>query len=216
MRRNVLSLLVCTLLALAAAPAHAQLRQGSYRLWLDADIFSVGSVRQNPRGPAPPTTDTVVALGPNQLGNSRQVLAMPSLGVGFSWVLRPKWMLGLRTGFGYDSVAVDGGVDQKALAFSFMPDLRFVPFGDKAKVFFKFSPIAQFNQLKQGSTRRHIFMGCFSVGVGTFLFASASSSIDLGAYFEGRFGKLKPYGNGSYIDVDDLRGVIRVAISLWR
>lgn len=217
MRRYVCSLFVCALISFAAAPAAAQLRQGSVRLWLDADILSVGTVRLNPRGPMPPRTDTVVGIGPNQLGSSRQVLPMPSVGVGVAWVLRPQWMLGVRTGFGYDSVAVDGAPDQKALALSFMPDLRFVPFGDNSKLFFKFSPIAQFNQIKQGSSRRHIFMGCFSVGLGTFLFASPSSSVDLGAYFEGRFGKLKPGpGSSSYVDMNDMRGVIRLAVSLWK
>lgn len=216
--KNALVWLFALLGTLASAPpALAQVQEHALRIGIDADVFSAGVVRENPRGPAPPRETTVIGVGPNLMGSSRAVIATPTVGIGVAYALAPKWMLGARTGFGFDKVSPERASDQKVLAISFMPELTFVPIGKSAPLFLRFSPVAQFNQVKQGSVRRHIFMGCFSFGAGTFLFTSRWSSVDLGAYFEGRFGKLKPQlTGGSYVDVNDLRGVARLGISLWR
>jgi hypothetical protein len=184
-------------------------------LWLDADVFSAGVVREKPDGGSRANT-TVVSVGPNAIGNSRLVIAMPTVGFGFGYVLKPKWMLGLRTGVGFDHVAYDGSPNENVLLLSFMPELTFVPTGSEyTKLFVKFSPVAQYTRDKQGSAQSHIFMGCFSVGGGLMWFTSKRSSIDLGAYFEGRFGDVKDEPSGGKTDVDDLRGLLRLALSLW-
>jgi hypothetical protein len=202
------------------APAHAQLREGSWRLGIDVDVFSGGVVHEDPRGPVKDQKTGVIGVGPNQLGSSRAVIDTPPLGVSFAYALKHKWMLGLRSGIGYDRLSSDQPTpDRKVLGLSFMPEVTFVPLSlsESSKLFARFSPILQYDRLKVGSATEHIFMGCFSVGVGTFLFLTPSSSIDIGAYFEGRFGKLKPSPlGGSYVDVDDLRGLIRVGLSLWK
>jgi hypothetical protein len=97
-----------------------------------------------------------------------------------------------------------------------MPELTFVPVGHDAKLFVKFSPVMQYSLEKRGANKSNIFMGCFSLGVGTFVFTGHTSSVDIGAYFEGRFGDLKREPGGESIDVDDYRGVIRAGVSLWR
>jgi hypothetical protein len=194
----------------------AQVNQGGYRLWIDADLFSVGGVRMDPGGPAPISKTTVIGVGPNQVGNSRVYIPMTPLGVGFAYVVRPKWLLGARAGFGYDRVAPKGGDDTHYVSFSLMPELTFVPVGRDAKLFVKFSPIMQYSLEKRAPVKNSIFMGCFSLGVGAFLFTSRTSSVDLGAYFEGRFGNLKREPGGQSIDVNDYRGLIRAGVSLWR
>jgi hypothetical protein len=206
-------LLVLGVLGSLASHAEAQLSEGDLRIWMDADVLAVGVVREKPEGGTRNNT-TVVSVGPNQLGNSRVLLATPAVGVGVAYVLKPKWMLGARTGLGFDRVAFDHQADEKRVAFSLMPELTFVPFGDDAKMFLKFSPIAQYNRIKRGSDKAHIFMGCFSVGGGMMWFRGRGTSIDLGAYFEGRFGTLKDPSDAK-TDVDDLRGLLRLSFSLW-
>jgi len=207
--------LTLLLLFVATSSAHAQLREGSWRGFLDVDVFSAGTVRGDPKGPARTEKFTVVSFGPNQLGSSRVVIGMPPLGFGFGYVLKPRWMLGLRSGLGFDRVSSERLPDQKVFTLSLMPEVTFVPLGAKAKLFAKLSPIAQYTQNKVGDARTHIFMGCFSIGMGTMVFVTGSSSVDVGAYFEGRFGRLKSSGS-SDTDVDDLRGVIRVGLSFWK
>lgn len=206
--------LVVTVLVTNQAAAHVN--QGGYRLWIDADLFSVGSVRTDPGGGGPISKTLVIGVGPNELGSSRVVVPLTPIGVGFAYVLRPKWLLGARVGFGYDRVAPKAGDDAHYVSLSLMPELTFVPVGRDAKLFVKFSPVMQYSLEKNGPSRSNIFMGCFSFGVGAFLFTSHNSSVDLGAYFEGRFGDLKREPQGESIDVDDLRGVIRAGVSLWR
>jgi|GEM_PF-6101161 len=210
--------LCLALLFVETASAHAQLRPATWRGFLDVDVFNAGVVQEDPRGPAKNEKFTLVGFGPNQLGNSRAVIATPPVGLGFGYVLKPRWMLGLRAGLGYDRVSAHDSADLKIFGMSFMPEVSFVPLGATAKLFIKFSPIAQYDQVKLGGSRTHIFMGCFSLGAGTMIFLSDTSSIDIGAYFEGRFGKLKPspVSGGSYVDVDDLRAVIRVGLSFWK
>lgn len=210
------SYVVATLLPCwAAVPVEAQLEPHAIRVSIDADVFSAGVVKQEPIGPATQTKTTVISIGPNQLGNSQAVIPTPSIGMGAAYVLKPMWMLGLRYGLGFDHVSLDGSPDAKVFAISFMPELTFVPTGQTVKPFLRFSPIAQYNHSKQGGTKEHIFMGCFSAGLGAMWFSSKASSIDVGAYFEGRFGNLKQEPSGDEVDVDDLRGVIRMGLSLW-
>jgi hypothetical protein len=59
-------------------------------------------------------------------------------------------------------------------------------------------------------------MGCFSVGGGLMWFTGTRRSSDLGAYFVGRFGDVKNEPSSGKTDVDDLRGVLRLALSLWK
>ena len=206
------------LLFVATSSANAQLRSGTWRGFLDVDVFNAGLVQENPKGSTPKENFTVVGFGPNQLGSSRAVIGTPPIGLGFGYVLKPRWMLGLRSGLGYDRVSNPDVANVKVFALSLMPEVTFIPLGAKAKLFAKFSPILQYDQIKVGDSRTHIFMGCFSIGMGTMIFVTESSSVDIGAYFEGRFGKLKPspVTGSSYTDVNDFRGVLRLGLSFWR
>ncbi|MFM2417895.1 MAG: hypothetical protein RL385_2618 [Pseudomonadota bacterium] len=197
-------------------PASAQMARGAVRYALDVDVLSAGAVWAKPHGERDVTT-RVVSVGPNQLGNSQVVLPNTPVGIAFDYVVRPKWLIGVRTALGYDHRSRDDSPNERALSLSFMPALSFVPRGGPIRPFVKFSPIAQYSQRKQGSAREHIFMGCFSIGGGAFLFSGPSISVDAGAYFEGRFGKLKVAdGPGQNAEIDDLRGVVRVGLSLWK
>jgi hypothetical protein len=211
---SVMYLALATSLVMARS-ASADVNPGEWRYWIDVDVLSGGTVTTDPSGAPPKLKTRVFSLGPNQLGNSRVAVPITPLGLGVAYVLKPKWLLGMRTGLGFDHLSPKDGPSQNYLAFSFMPELTFVPLGDSAKLFVKFSPVLQYNRQDLGSTSEHIFMGCFSFGLGTFVFMSKTSSMDVGAYFEGRFGDIKGESGGG-IDVNDLRGVLRGGISLWR
>ncbi len=201
-----------------AASAHAQIRQGTWRGFLDVDAFSVGMVKYVPEGPAENQKFRVLGVGPNQIGGSRAVIGSPPLGFGFSYALRARWLLGLRTGLGFDRVASDDIADIKVFVLSLMPEVTFVPLGKSNKLFARFSPILQYDRLKVGAVETHIFQGCFSIGAGGFLFVTKTSSVDVGANFEGRFGTLKGdlFPDGREVRIKDLRGVIRVGLSFWK
>lgn len=216
---NVSRALVFLLLlgsASATSNAVAHVNPGGYRLWIDADLFSAGVVRTDPKGALPTTTTTVVGLGPNQLGASRVVIPATPIGFGVAYVLRPRWLVGARAGLGYDRLAPKNAESLQYVSFSLMPELTFVPVGHDAKLFVKFSPVLQYSAEQRGRTKSNIFMGCFSIGVGAFAFTSHTSSLDIGAYFEGRFGDLGQEPTGTNVDVNDLRGIIRGGVSLWR
>lgn len=193
----------------------AQLRPGTVRGGIDVDLFSAGAVRIRDDGAPSHTVTRVFSIGPNQLG-AGQLLPPPMTPVGLSadYVLRPRWMLGARVGFGYDRLKTEGD-SQRALSISLMPSLTFVSGDGATKPFVRFSPIAQFTQYKLAGERQHMFMGCFSLGGGLMMFASEKASAELGLYFEGRFGDYKGVAGGGKADVDDLRGLLRLGVSLW-
>lgn len=212
------TIILCLSLIVASAQAqraHAEFRAGGLRFAIDADLLSGGVVRLDPQGPAPSSKTGVFALGPNQLGNSRVVIPFTPIGVSVDYVIKPAWLLGMRTGLGFDLVHPEGAEARKYFALSFMPELTFLPFDDR-RLFTRFSPVLQYSLEKQDERKDHIFMGCFSIGGGVFLFTSPSSSVDLGAFFEGRFGDLQRDPDRGKVDVNDLRGVVRAGLSLWR
>ncbi|MDB4971681.1 MAG: hypothetical protein JWN48_22 [Myxococcaceae bacterium] len=201
--------------------ADAQLRPRTARLWLDTDLVSAGTVRIDPAGGGNnDSRTTAVGIGPNQLGGSRPVVTTTPLGIGVAYVLEPKWMVGLRYGFGYDWYNPEQGPNQRVLAVSAIPELSYVPTGDDdSKVFIKAGPLVQYNRIKSGADDQHVILGGFSAGLGLLQFVTRSSSIDLGAFFEGRFGSLKrdlDANDNGKDKVRDLRGVIRIGVSLWR
>ncbi|MDB4985699.1 MAG: hypothetical protein JWN04_877 [Myxococcaceae bacterium] len=218
MRRSALFALVVTLFAglgsLAASPAEAQLSRGNLRLSIDADMFSVAGVRVG-NG-----KETVVGFGPNQLGGTR-ISGAPAagptpVGFGVGYVLRPKILLGVRLGLGYDVVAPDGpGNNTRYLGLSIMPEFRYVPLGERAKLFLAAAPIFQVSRARTDPRTDHTILGGFSLGVGTFIFVTNALSVDLGFHFEGRFGGRHQDNDNVSTDVKDLRGVIRLGLSLW-
>lgn len=208
-------------------PAEAQLRRGDFRLALDTDMISIAGVTVDPDGPG--KADTMVfGIGPNQLGQSRAAhlgldrgsLATSPFGLGLHWTLSHKLQLGLRTGFGFDIYKPDGADDNlKVLALSLMPTLTIVPIGRKAKLFIALAPLLQVNRLKIDEYINRVLLGGFSTGIGALIFAGSAVSVDLGFFFEGRFGNER-------VELDDnadtsahiqvLQGVVRLGISLWR
>ncbi len=208
--------LLCVLGVSSVPPrAAAQLRQGDLRLSLDVDVLTVGWVKLVPAGPAPTRKHTIVGLGPNQLGNSEVAIPSAPLGFGAGYVLRPKWLLGVRAGFGYDHVsAAAGDAAFRYLTWTFMPGVSYVPFGERAKFFVNFSPLLEYVRQKQGGAQRARFGGCYSLGAGEMWFLTPSASVDMGFYFEGRFPDIdeKPKAKTS---ISDLRWLLRVGLSLW-
>ena len=196
--------------SLVAAPAQAQLSRGNLRLSVDADMFSVAGVHVDgqPHG-------TVVGLGPNELGGGRYYSGPTPVGLGVGYVLQPKLILGLRAGLGYDVVAPSGAPNNtRILGLSLMPGVTFVPFGERAKLFISFAPIFQVGRAKTLNTRDRTMLGGFGLGVGTFIFVTNALSVDLGFNFEGRFGGAETNGM-NHRDITDLRGLIRLGVSLW-
>ena len=201
-------------LSVVPASGNAQLPEGAVRLSFDVDTLSVAWVRLNPEGPEPPRNHTVVGLGMNQLGASQLTIPSSPLGFGLGYVLGPKWLIGARAGFGYDHVSEPDDAALRYLTWTFMPGVTYVPFGERAKFFVNFSPLLEYTQQKQGSARRRQFNGCYSIGAGEMWFVTRNTSIDIGAYFEGRFPHLVETSLPRTY-VSDLRWLIRVGVSLW-
>jgi hypothetical protein len=215
--KNRLLFLVAFACCIWAKPASAQLSRGQFRFSLDADVISIGHVTIDPDGGGPDDKQLIFGFGPNQLGASRATAAMSPLGLGFAWVLTPKILLGIRTGLGFDLLAPDGnGPNTKILAISLMPGIEFVPIGRRAKLFLAARPIFQVNREKTGDAASRWLQGGFSFGIGTYIFPTSSVSADLGFFFEGRFGNYKDEQDDVTAHVADLRGVVRLGISLWR
>jgi hypothetical protein len=57
--------------------------------------------------------------------------------------------------------------------------------------------------------------GGFSAGIGTLIFPSSRFSVDLGFFFEGRFGGREFEPDQPDQDLRDLRGLVRLGFSLW-
>ncbi|MDB4975198.1 MAG: hypothetical protein JWN48_3539 [Myxococcaceae bacterium] len=214
MRRSALFAFVVSLFvglgSLPALPAEAQLSKGNLRLSIDDDILSVAGVKVGGG------KDTVVGFGPNQLGGSRIIGGPTPLGLGVGYVLDPKILLGVRVGLGYDVIAPDGpGNNTRVLGLSLMPEVTFVPLGQRAKLFFSFAPIFQVGRARTDPRTDRTILGGFGLGVGTFIFVTNALSVDLGFHFEGRFGGTKRDVDNDSTAVQDLRGLLRLGVSLW-
>ena len=210
----LIALLVLSL-GQAGGTARAQLPNGALRLTIDADTLSVGWTKLAPETGAS-HRQTTVGIGPNQFGASEVGLPSAPLGFGAGYVLLPKLLLGARIGLGYDRTSSSRDVPSASyLTWTFMPGITYVPRGEQAMLFFNFSPLLEFTRRRQGDTEQVRFGGCFSLGGGTMLFISPTSSIDLGIYFEGRFPDIdqKPQAK---TEISDLRWLLRVGLSLWR
>jgi len=206
----------------SALPAYAQLGRGDFRLSLDTDILSVAHVSIDPDGPGGDQDSMVFGIGPNQLGGSRATMPATPLGLGLGRVITSKLLVGARIGLGFDVVSPEGANDNtKVLALSLMPGLTWVPMGNRAKLFLDFRPLFQVNREKTDNNKSRWIQGGFSTGIGALIFPASSVSVDLGFFFEGRFGGLKVDNNAGDDDdrrahVQDLRGVVRLGISLWK
>jgi hypothetical protein len=212
------AVLLATFALSVSNPAEAQIRDGSMRFTLDTDVFTIGGVSIEPDG-GNSSDSMVVGFGPNLLGNSRTNFDMPTTGLGFGYALSPQFLLGLRTGLGFDVVDGEGNNDKvRYFGISLAPGITWLPVGDRNKLFVALSPVFQANKAKNENSRSRAILGGFSAGVGGLLFMSNSVSVDAGFFFEGRFGGLKQnnlglQGEGS---LQDLRGVLRLGLSLWR
>jgi hypothetical protein len=214
---NRLLFLIAFACCIWAKPAAAQLARGQFRLSLDVDTISIAHVSLDPDGGGPTQKQLVFGIGPNQLGGSHATVVSSPVGLGFGWVLTPKILLGIRTGLGYDLLAPDGNAaNTKILVVSLQPGIEFVPIGHQAKLFIAARPIFQANRTKVGDSKDRWLQGGFSLGIGTYIFPSPAVSVDLGFFFEGRFGNQKVDGNDPNVHVADLRGVVRFGLSLWR
>ncbi|MDB4987009.1 MAG: hypothetical protein JWN04_2187 [Myxococcaceae bacterium] len=217
MRTVWLFLLIAVAQLAHIEPASAQLRPRTARVWIDTDLVSVGTVTTDPSGPGEKQRTTTVGVGPNQLAGSRSPIATTPLGIGAAYVLEPEWMVGLRAGFGYNWYS--SGPEQRVIAVSAIPELTYVPTGDDdTKLFIKAGPLIQYDRNKLRDGKQNVLIGGFSAGLGALQFVGESGSFDVGAFFEGRFGDLKPdldQGGNSKVNVRDLRGVLRVSVSLW-
>lgn len=222
--KNVIPYLVALLCGIAlcsAQSAAAQLGRGDFRLSLDTDMLSVAHVSIDPDGPAQEYDTTIFGVGPNQLGGAHAIdpPATP-LGLGLAWVITSKLLIGARVGLGFDVVAPEGANDNtKVLALSLMPGLTWVPIGHRAKLFVDFRPLFQVNRVKTDDDKSRWILGGFSTGIGALIFAASSVSVDLGFFFEGRFGGQRvenDAGDETRAHAQDLRGVVRLGISLWK
>lgn len=216
MRSNAVVWL-CAVGWFVASGASAQLTQGDLRLWLDTDVVSVAWVKTDPSDAPKDEKNVVVGIGPNQLGAYRIAAPTTPLGVGVGYALRPSWLLGARSGFGYDVVTRKDAPDTSYLAWSFMPGVWFVPNSQRDnKWYLNFSALLEYVREKQGDARDTRFGGCFSMGAGQFLFMSPRASFDLGFFFEGHFIDIDSHPSGSKLDISDLRWLLRAGASLWR
>jgi len=197
-----------------AAPAQAQLSRGNLRLTIDADVLSIAAIERDPEFAGESNT-TVFGIGPNQEGGSLRSGRPTPFGLGVGYVLQPKLILGLRFGLGLDVVSPDSSDNNtRLLGLSLMPNLTFVPVGKRAKLFLQGAPIFQVSRSKSDNAKSRTLLGGFGLGIGTFIFITNALSVDLGFHFEGRFGNEED-ALGRDTDIKDLRGVIRLGVSLW-
>lgn len=125
---NKVQRLACVVVAismLVASSAAAHVNPGGFRPWLDVDLYSIGVVTLDPGGSAAKEKSTVISVGPNEFGSSLVVIPTTPVGIGFAYVLRPAWLLGVRTGLGFDRVSSDNAPNQKVFALSLMPELTY-------------------------------------------------------------------------------------------
>ena len=217
--RAMVKLCACIAALAWAGAAEAQVGRGALRLSLDADLLMVAGVEINPEGPTAAYDTTVISFGLGQEGGSHVppgVAPMSQLGLGVAWGISRRLLLGVRTALGLDVIDPDGAPDNtRVLAFGLEPSLTFVPLGHRAKLFIALAPLFQANRVKAGDDRRRTLLGGFSTGIGALIFAGGSVSVDLGLFFEGRFGGGQVEGPNDY-HVRDLRGGLRFGVSLWR
>jgi hypothetical protein len=204
-----------------ALPAEAQLSRGTLRISIDADMLSLAGIELDPEGPGGEYEGTVFGFGPNQHGGSRVSGGPTPFGLGFGWVLTQKIILGARLGLGLDVLSDDDNDDDdntRYVGLSIMPGITFVPVGHRAKLFLSASPIIQWSRTKTGSEKDRTLLGGFGLGIGVLIFTLNSLSVDLGFHFEGRFGNLDDdRGNDDFeTHIRDLRGVVRLGISIWK
>jgi hypothetical protein len=196
--------------------AQAQLRRGDVRLSLDSDMISIAGVEVEVEGQDADSA-MVFGIGPNQLGSSRTLIATSPLGLGIGYVISPKVVLGVRFGLGVDIISPDGaGENEKVVAISLMPGLTLVPIGRSAKLFIALSPLLQVERIGDDDSHERLLRGGFSTGIGTLIGVGGSSTVDLGFFFEGRFGSFDFDDDDTDVDVRDLRGVVRLGFSLWK
>jgi len=194
---------------LIARPAEAQLPRDAWRLSADVDVFSAAGVR------VAGNKQHSFGFGPNELGPTRVSGGPTPFGLGVGYVIDPKFLIGVRVGLGYDVYTNDGpGPNTRVLGLSLMPELRFVPLGDKAKLYLAVAPIFQIERTRIDPNTNRNVLGGFGFGVGTFIFVTNSVSVDLGFHFEARFGNYKD-DDGDKHSLQDLRGVIRLGFSYW-
>ena len=206
------AILVCAWLVFLPRLASAQLRDKSLRLFVDADMASVGFTKVMPDGEAV-RRHVTVGIGPSQFGASELGLVTPTIGVGVGYALRSRWLLGLRAGFGYDHVSAAGSEPASTyLTWTFMPGISYVPY---RTLFVVFSPLLEYTRRERADARQTRFGGCFSVGAGSFLFLAPHASIDVGLYFEGRFPDIDEHPK-QRTEITDLRWLVRAGVSLWR
>jgi hypothetical protein len=219
MKRTLFAVFSCAFVALLSGTAHAQIGRGDLRLSLDADMLGVAFVNVDP-DPAPDYDATVISVGPNQLGGSRAWVPRSStpLGFGLGYALSHRTVLGLRTGLGFDVVDDDDGDKDRYLSLALMPGVTFVPLGHHAKLFINLAAILQLDRRKDDDFKDRLFMGGFTVGLGTLIFVSQRSSVDLGFHFEGRWGnyQVKEPDTDNETQVRDMRVVVRLGFSLWK
>lgn len=197
-----------------AAPAQAQLSRGNLRLTVDSDVLSIAAVEVDLELGGE-SRATVFGLGPNQHGGSMLSGRPTPLGLGVGYVLQSKLILGLRFGLGVDVVSPDGSDNNtRYLGLSLMPNLTFVPVGNRAKLFLQAAPIFQVSRTKTDDGKSRTILGGVGLGIGTFIFITNALSVDLGFHFEGRFGGFEG-AQGRDSDITDLRGLVRLGLSLW-
>lgn len=207
------------LIGLFAWPAAAEPSDGVVRFSIDADLLSMADV-QHENAAGIEFEQTVYGIGPNQLGGSGvqpdTVIGTTPLGFGLGYGVSDRLLLGMRFGFGLDVRSPEGSAESlRVLTMSLMPGLTFVPLGDRAKMFLSASPIFQLDRNRIASDTRRTLLGGFSLGIGTLIFVVRSASIDLGFHFEGRFGNYENL-RGEETELRDLRGVVRLGISIWK
>lgn len=206
------------LLVLSATSAEAQVARGVFRFSIETDILSMAGIELEKNGDE--RNINAYGIGPNQFGGLTAELATrvapTPLAFGFGYGLSSKVLLSLRIGLGVDILAHEGAeANTRVLGLALMPGLTFVPFGQRAKMFMAASPIFQYSRVKVDEDKTHTALGGFSFGLGTLVFVARPLSIDIGFHFEGRFGNYEDF-DGSDTDVRDLRGVVRLGLSLWK
>jgi hypothetical protein len=217
--KTTLFALSFAVVAFLSGSAHAQIGRGDLRLSLDTDMLGIAFVERDPDGPAGDYEATVISLGPNQMGGSRAWprLATP-LGFGLGYAISSRTVLGVRTGIGFDVVDAGGDDNVRHLALSLQPGVTFVPIGRKAKLFINLAGLFQVDRVRHDDLRQRVLVGGFAAGIGTLIFPSQRGSVDLGFFFEGRFGGWKQTEPDPEVEEDlrDLRVVVRLGFSLWR
>ncbi len=220
--------LLAGLLLLFASSAHAQVKEGSFRLFVDADLFNAERTVFEKSGQT--QVDTRYDFGPGGSAIGSSVPGYVGLGLGYAVLSRvvPSLHFSFARHVGVvqpyaSGVAQQAEHDPTISTFMLRPELE-VPLNPKSKVVlgvqaaFDFRTFKQKQELGQGAGQYSRTVSALGPMAGLIMhfFVAEQGSVDVSGLFLLDF--IDAEGDGPFTDAVNyysIAGVVTVGISLW-